>query len=845
MLSNDELFKRRIQLSPAKQQLLAQRLRGQPADNTGARIISGRARGEAIPLSFAQERLWFLSQLDPTSAAYNLFVALAVEGSLDLAVLTRSVNEIVRRHEILRTSFVAVDGRPFQVITSEITSNLSILDLRDRPTTEQEATTQQLIEKTAREPFDLSKGPLMRTVVVLLSAMRAMLLLTMHHIIADQWSREIMIQELTTLYKALSAGKPSPLSALPIQYADFAIWQRQWLQGVVMQQQLANWQAHLAGAPTQLLLPTDHPRGPTHTFRGAMRQHLLPTSLLGGLMNTSCQESATLFMVLLAGFQALLAYYSGQDDIVVGAPISNRRHAETEELIGFFVNTVALRTRLTGNPSLRELLRRVRITTLQAYEHQDIPFEQLVAALQLPRRTGYSPLFQVWFVFGDDLLELIDLPGLSFQSPTYQDGIVRDDLDLHISIQKGANGLSIDLTYNAALFDSTTMTNWLETYEMILQQLVAQPDIDLGSLFRMLKSEERKRQTMKETNLKKLNMQKFQKRMPSTLQLSPNRLVKTEYLAPGDALPLVVRPTNDLLDPIDWATRNRDWLSTLLAQHSAILFRNFAVNTIAEFEQFAKVIAPDLLEYHERSTPRHEVSGKVYTSTNYPADQFIPLHNEHSYSHVWPLKIWFYCVKPAEQGGATPIADSQQVFEHIDQQIRARFAQKHVMYTRNYGGGLDLPWQEAFQTDDTVAVEDYCRTARIECEWLPDGRLRTRQVQPAIVNHPQSGAPLWFNQAHLFHVSSLKPEVRASLLAMVPEADLPRNAYYGDGMPIEAEVLDAIRLAYQRATVTFAWQATDILLLDNMRVAHGREPFSGARQVVVAMAEPFSMTMQD
>ena len=244
--------------------------------------------------------------------------------------------------------------------------------------------------------------------------------------------------------------------------------------------------------------------------------------------------------------------------------------------------------------------------------------------------------------------------------------------------------------------------------------------------------------------------------------------------------------------------------------------------------------------YTYRSTPRSHVSGHIYTSTEYPADQSIPLHNEMAYSRRWPMKIWFFCTKSAEQGGETPIADSRVVFNRINLKIRERFQRKKVMYVRTYGHGLDLPWQNVFQTESKSKVEDYCRSVGIEVEWKEDNCLKTRHVCQAVAVHPKTGEMVWFNQAHLFHVSSLKPEIRESLLSMFNEENLPRNVYYADGSPIEASALDEIREIYQQEAVIFPWRQGDILMLDNMLTAHGRAPFAGPRRIVVGMAEPFS-----
>jgi hypothetical protein len=316
-------------------------------------------------------------------------------------------------------------------------------------------------------------------------------------------------------------------------------------------------------------------------------------------------------------------------------------------------------------------------------------------------------------------------------------------------------------------------------------------------------------------------------------------LVTVERLLPDATLPLVVRPTTERVNLVAWASRNRELIEEKLLQAGALLFRGFDVRTARQFEQFIESLSADLLEYSYRSTPRSHVSGRIYTSTEYPADQTIPLHNEMSYSANWPMRLWFFCAVRAERGGETPIADSRQIFNRVAPEVRENFARSGVMYVRNYGAGLDLSWQNVFQTSDRLEVEAFCRRSSIDFEWKGDGRLRTRQVCQATATHPRTREQVWFNQAHLFHVSSLETTVRETLLALAGEEDLPRNAYYGDGTPIEPSVLDEIREIYRREAVVFPWHEGDVLMLDNMLAAHGRRPFSGLRKIFVGMAETF------
>jgi alpha-ketoglutarate-dependent taurine dioxygenase len=298
-----------------------------------------------------------------------------------------------------------------------------------------------------------------------------------------------------------------------------------------------------------------------------------------------------------------------------------------------------------------------------------------------------------------------------------------------------------------------------------------------------------------------------------------------------------VRPANENCDLLQWAAANTEFIEHYLLRNGAILFRQFGLDTTERFERLMETICGPLLDYSYRSTPRHVVRGRIYSSTEYPAHQTIPLHNENSYTHNWPMKLSFFALQVAEEGGETPIADCRRVYERLPPEIRECFEQKGLRYVRNYGTGLDIPWQEAFQTTDRKVVEDYCHKAQIEFDWIGADQLRTSQRAHVVATHPRTGEVVWFNQAHLVHVSRLTPEVRDWLLSAYGEANLPRNVYFADGSAIDPAMLDEIAAVYAAVAVTFPWREGDLLLLDNMLTAHGRRPFLGRRKVIVGIAE--------
>jgi alpha-ketoglutarate-dependent taurine dioxygenase len=336
-----------------------------------------------------------------------------------------------------------------------------------------------------------------------------------------------------------------------------------------------------------------------------------------------------------------------------------------------------------------------------------------------------------------------------------------------------------------------------------------------------------------------LDFQRFKTTQRKPLSLSAKALVRITSKWPDESLPLVIEPELDNLNLAVWAGHNREFIETLLLREGAILFRGFKLDTVLRFEEFVKAISTELLDYRERSSPRSEISKGVYTSTDHPADQFIHFHNEQSYTQSWPMKLWFFCMQAAREGGATPIADGRRVLKLLDAQTRERFSRKRVMYVRNYGEGLGLSWQTAFQTSNKLEVENYCRKASMDYTWKAKGGLRTRQVFDPIVVHPRTNEAVWFEHTAFFHISSLEPVVREVILEEFAEEDLPFNTYYGDGSPIEPSALEQIHEAYRQTALRFSWQEHDVLLIDNMLTSHGREPFVGPRKIVVAMTELF------
>ncbi|HSK75747.1 MAG TPA: amino acid adenylation domain-containing protein [Thermoanaerobaculia bacterium] len=791
------------------------------------------SRDGELPLSFAQQRLWFLHQLDPGSAAYNAPVALRLAGPLDLGALERSLTEVVRRHEVLRTRFEAVRGRPRQVIVPAGRVRLNLADLSGLPDGRRDAEIRRLAVEEARLPFDLARGPLLRVRLLRSGDAEHVCLFTLHHIVSDGWSESVLVREIGALYRAFTRGEPSPLPELPVQYADFAHWQRRWLEGEALEVHLRYWRRRLAGAPPLLALPADRPRPANPSLRGARHSFVLPEEVGEALRRISREEGATLFMTLLAGFKILLHRLTGRDDLVAGTDIANRTRPELEGLIGFFINGLALRTDLSGNPTFRELLGRVRDLSLEAYAHQDLPFERLVEELQPRRDPSYNPIFQVLFVLQNAPREALDLDGLQL-SPLSSDAATAK-FDLAAFLVESGEQIGGFFEYSTDLFDAATIAQITDQFCALLSRSAARPEARLSTL-ETLTAEGRE---PTEERRQEVRPMKFKSIKPKMVSLPQEDLVRAEPVAPGVTLPLILRPNAPGLDLAEWAAANRSFVESELLAHGGLLFRGFDLPSIADFERFAGSLCPELFgEYGD--LPREGVGGKVYSSTPYPAEKPILFHNESSHLPRWPMRIFFYCARPAEQGGETPIVDCREVYRRLSPETRRRFEEKRLMYVRNYTEGLDVSWTGFFHTTDRAEVEARCREMGTEVEWKDGNGLRTRQICRAVIEHPVTGEPLFFNQVQIHHVSTLDPEVRRSLLSLFPEEDLPRNVYYGDGTPIEDEVMAEVGTVLRDCAVEFTWQAGDVVMLDNMLVAHSRNPYVGARKIVVALGQMYN-----
>ncbi|MEM8676929.1 MAG: amino acid adenylation domain-containing protein [Cyanobacteria bacterium P01_G01_bin.67] len=436
-------------------------------------------RHNSLPLSFAQQRLWFMEQLQPGGGAYNIPTGVRLTGNLDLEVFRQSLQEIVRRHEVLRTNFKTEAGQPLQVINSDLYFDLTVRDIQELEIEQREKKVIELSREAATHPFDLAKDLLLKVSVIRLAPQEHIVLLVMHHIVSDGWSMDILLRELITLYKSYVAGETSPLPELNIQYADFAAWQREYLQGEVLDKQLNFWKQQLSGTLPVLQLPTDFPRGRVQTFNGANQSFELGKELTEQLNALARESGVTIFVLLLAAYKVLLSRHSGQEDIIVGVPIANRNRREIEDLIGFFTNTLVLRSDLSHRPSFKQLLAQIKESTYSAYDHQDLPFEKLVEELQPERDLSYNPLFQAKFRL-ENLPQPISIPDLTI-APLKQTEFAAK-LDLSLDMYETTRGLVGGFEYNRDLFKPETISRLTDHFYVLLKGIINNPDCPVSEL---------------------------------------------------------------------------------------------------------------------------------------------------------------------------------------------------------------------------------------------------------------------------------------------------------------------------------------------------------------------------
>ena len=771
--------------------------------------------GPSYPASFAQEGMVLLHRHGTPGPSFHMPRAYHLIGALDTGRLRHALQLLVDRHESLRTRFVANTGTVTQEIEPEAAIHIEETDLRGEVRSPEML--QGALTAAVDRPFDLADPLKIRAHLFRVADDEHVLLLTLHHIIADGWSVHLLLEELRSLYDGQPAG-----AALTHGYRDFAVWQRGYVDSERGRQDRQYWSGRLAGLTERTELAPDLPRPRSRKYQSGVVRRTIARDRLEQLRSFAGGHRVSLFTVLVTAGKVLLRRLGCGDDIPVGTPAIGRFFPETESLAGNFLNMLVLRDRIGGDASAAELLPRIQSTILEALDHQAYPFDLL--ALDAPggrlfnMEMDYHPA-EMRGKPGD--LGLSGVRSERFPSSFGNAG----KFDLDVLFTEDANGLELELFYDAELFLESTAGVLADELLRTIDFVVAEPDQPVSMLAPIERAS-----VPGSTDARRARLAAVRERSRATRPAV--RVTETH-----EAVPAIVEWEGEPESGMRWLGEQREQVGQLLGRHGGVLLRGFGVDSVDAFSALLEACGQEPIPYRERSSPRHTLGANVYTSTDHPPDQEIKLHTEHSYAARWPMKIAFACLQPAERGGSTPTADTRRVLAALPDALVERFARLGIGYTRNFGGGLGLDWADAFCTTDRDDVEAYCRANGMTCEWSGEKRLRVTWTRPAVRLHPGTGERVWFNHAYFFNVLSLDPDVREPLLRHGRMEDLPFQTAFGDGTPIDEEAVDCIASALRRETVAEPWRKGDVLLLDNMLRAHGRTAYSGDRLVAVAMSE--------
>ena len=786
---------------------------------------------DIYPLSPMQEGLLFHSLYAPDSGVYVAQHSWTLK-NLNVEAFGRAWERMLERHQILRTAFIWKSvSRPLQVVFKHIELPLATYDWRHLPVGEQEVKLREHLILDRVKPFKLNVAPLMRLALIHLPEDDCYFIWTQHHILVDGWCLSILLKEAMMFYEAFTQGRQLDLDQPP-PYRNYVAW----VERQESSKAEAFWRHALKGftSPTALRVESQGAKRAEPGTSYSEKQIILSPQLTGDLQRAAREQQLTLNTLVLGAWALLLSHHSGQPDVAFGTTVSGRPSelAGVESMVGLFINVLPMRAQIR-----RDLFTREWLAGLQSQQ----------AAM---REQGYCPLAQVqqWSDVprGRPLFETL----LSFENYPVEKGLARMSESLEIKGQRydGRNnykltllaipgeGLLLRVAYDDSCFAADVIGELLNDLAKLLSAFVSQPDATLGRVLEELMASSHKQPLLDQKNLKQSSFNRLKASKPKPVTLPRKRLVEAALFGAAQTLPLVIRPAVEGVDLADWAGSNREFIEQNLLRHGALLFRGFGNGSAAYFDQFVSAICPEVFgEYGD--LPREELGGRIYGSTPFPSEQAILFHNEGSHLTRWPLKIWFSCLKAPREGGETPLVDCRRVYQIIDPKIREQFARKGLMYVRNYVDGLDIDWQTFFRTSEPSVVEAHCKKEGIEFEWTANNGLRTRNRCAGVATHPKTGEPTFFNQVQLHHIACLDAGVRESLLSLFEEQGLPRHVFYGDGSPIEDAVIEEICATYQQVASRFKWDEGDILMLDNMLTAHGRDPYKGDRKVVVAMGE--------
>jgi alpha-ketoglutarate-dependent taurine dioxygenase len=777
---------------------------------------------DVYPLTPAQQGILFQALYRPESGLYLSQFHWSMEGEFDADVFRQAWKTVLARHPALRTSFVVCGlSEPHQVVHRDSEMPFEEHDWRTRPDAVLEQNWQQFLREEWARRLDPTHAPMMRCALVQITGNEHRVVWTHHHALIDGWSAGIILRDVFMTYEAIRSGiaPESVLPPPPRRYRDFVAW----LQGQSDGGAGPLWMNRLKGA-RPLKLPDLGPAADNVEDQSQVRV-AVPAECCMALEGLTRKSGLTLNTLVIGAWAVVLSALTGCEDVIFGSVVAGRP-AEldgVDEMVGLFVNTLPVQVVVKSGHDIIGWLEQIQREQVESRTFEHVSLSQIRRWSGL---AGSDPLFDTAVVF-ENLPESSTVRTSGGSLKVHDVGsLVRNHFTLTLRAVP-VPSMVLEGLYDPERVLRERVEQLLAHVVVVLGRIANNPRRSVDHLF-----------FTSETTNRELAMSQD---VSSNISSGPRVAVATDpkdYVRLSSDLhfPLLVEPAIEDLNLPTWLSSQRTWLDRLLVEHKAILLRGFGCDSAAALEDAMAAAGRQSFNYSYASTPRKHLRGRVFTSTEYPADQNIPMHNEMSYTRQWPARLWFACVEPAEQGGSTPIADSASVWRRIPEPVRDRFRKHGVMYTRMFQPRVDLSWRDVFHTESHAEVERYCHEAGIECEWLDAERLRTRQVCQSEIVHPDTGETVWFNQAHLFHISSLSGEIRAVIEQTFSPEERPRDACFGDGSPIPEAILDEVRAAYAGESITFAWEKGDVLLLDNVAAAHGRTSFRGCRQIAVGMS---------
>lgn len=788
--------------------------------------LSGTARAEdrsatgdapeGTPLTPSQTAFWLLDQVSETGYENHVPRAFLTSAPLDIDKLRRAFERVAHRHDVFRTSFIAINGTP----QAKIQATPKDAFRHDSWPANESAET--LIAEETRRRFDLQNDPLIR-LRCWQNENRALLVITAHHIVCDGWSIGLLLRDLATAFDQPEDQELPPLQTSLSQCLRDLATEESSAEGA---RRLNDWVDRIGEASQIAVISPDHPRPRRRTIASRTVGHRFSPEERDRVRDFGASRGHSPFIILAATLARLLGEQDKAEAVRFGVPTYGRPSSAFQEHIGCFLNMLAIQVPISGRDSFNQLVEKVAQSVRWGIDRARTPFHAIAERLPASAEPGRHPAFDIELDYrsGESESDPKQWRLGSLTAKRVADGRPSaGKFDMDFLLTDDGHALRLDLHYNTTLYKDATAAKLANRFQELLFDSIERPDQPMDT-------------PCGEGSSAPPTPRRAADRARARLlaKLAPARTEnERSTFQPLERSP--AEPNESLVERLRTDCRGGA-LERDLGSHGAIVYRGFDVEGIEGFQQALAAMDEPLFNYMERSSPRKDLSPGVYTATEHPSDQTIKLHCEHSYSHEWPARLTFFGLQPASSGGATTLSETRPALESLPEYARSRFQEQGVLYVRAFGG-LGLHWEEVFQTDSQAEIEAYCQANGIECEWLAGGRLRTRSRRPAIRRHPITGEPTWFNHAYFFHPQSIEPELRRSLLTHCSEDELPFQTFYGDGGVIEDEVIRGIGKALESHKTRHPWRRGDLVILDNMLVAHGRESFTGPRKILLAMSK--------